>query len=107
MLEATSIDRPTLAHHYQRVFVRESQVRPTVARHRRYRCPVWPMGYRPALEPQEVYHDRGSTGNHQRIQAGDLGRHLLSTPMGLLFKGVAKKALLQGLNDIKSAVERK
>lgn len=31
---------------------------------------------------------------------------LLSLPMGLLFKGVAKKALLQDLNDIKSAVER-
>jgi hypothetical protein len=26
--------------------------------------------------------------------------------MGFLFKGVAKKALLQDLNDIKSAVER-
>jgi len=31
---------------------------------------------------------------------------LMSIPMGLLFKGVAKKALLQDLNDIKSAVER-
>ena len=31
---------------------------------------------------------------------------LLSIPMGLLFKGAAKKALLQDLNDIKSAVER-
>ena len=30
----------------------------------------------------------------------------LSTPMMLLFKGVAKKALLQDLNDIKVAVER-
>ena len=29
-----------------------------------------------------------------------------SIPMGLLFKGVAKKALLQDLNDIKSAVEQ-
>lgn len=29
----------------------------------------------------------------------------MSIPMGLLFKGVAKKALLQDLNDIKSAVE--
>jgi len=26
--------------------------------------------------------------------------------MGILFKGVAKKALLQDLNDIKSAVEQ-
>ena len=32
---------------------------------------------------------------------------LMSIPMGLLFKGVARKALLQDLNDIKSAVERK
>ena len=31
---------------------------------------------------------------------------LLSIPMGFLFKGVAKKALLQDLNDIKSAVEQ-
>lgn len=31
----------------------------------------------------------------------------LSAPMMLLFKGVAKKALQQDLNDIKSAVERK
>lgn len=31
---------------------------------------------------------------------------LLSIPMGLLFKGVAKKALLQDLNDIKAAVEQ-
>ena len=30
----------------------------------------------------------------------------LSIPMGLLFKGVARKALLQDLNDIKSAVEQ-
>ena len=32
---------------------------------------------------------------------------LQSIPMGLLFKGVAKKAILQDLNDIKSAVEQK
>lgn len=31
----------------------------------------------------------------------------LSLPMLFLFKGVAKKAILQDLNDIKSAVERK
>jgi hypothetical protein len=31
---------------------------------------------------------------------------LMSIPMGLLFKGVAKKAILQDLNDIKTAVER-
>ena len=32
---------------------------------------------------------------------------LMSIPMALLFKGVAKKAILQDLNDIKSAVEKK
>ena len=32
---------------------------------------------------------------------------LLSIPVGLLFKGVARKALLQDLNDIKSAVEQR
>jgi hypothetical protein len=32
---------------------------------------------------------------------------LMSIPMGLLFKGVAKKALRQDLNDIKAAVEQK
>jgi hypothetical protein len=31
---------------------------------------------------------------------------VMSIPMGLLFKGVARKALLQDLNDIKAAVER-
>jgi hypothetical protein len=31
---------------------------------------------------------------------------LMSIPMGLLFKGVAKKAVLQDLNDIKAAVEQ-
>ncbi len=31
----------------------------------------------------------------------------LSSPMMFLFKGVARKALLQDLNDIKSAVEQK
>jgi DNA primase len=30
---------------------------------------------------------------------------LMSIPMSLLFKGVAKKALMQDLNDIKAAVE--
>ena len=35
-----------------------------------------------------------------------IGARLMSIPMGLLFKGVAKKALLQDLNDIKSAVEK-
>jgi hypothetical protein len=32
---------------------------------------------------------------------------LMSIPMGLLFKGVARKAILQDLNDIKAAVEQK
>ena len=32
---------------------------------------------------------------------------LLSIPMGLVFKGVAKKALLQDLNDIKRVVEER
>jgi len=31
---------------------------------------------------------------------------VMSIPMGFLFKGVAKKALLQDLNDIKAAVEQ-
>jgi hypothetical protein len=31
---------------------------------------------------------------------------LMSIPMGLFFKGVIKRALLQDLNDIKSAVEK-
>jgi uncharacterized protein YndB with AHSA1/START domain len=35
-----------------------------------------------------------------------MAARLMSIPMGLLFKGVARKALLQDLNDIKSAVER-
>ena len=35
-----------------------------------------------------------------------LGAKLMSIPMKLLFKGVAKKALLQDLRDLKSAVEQ-
>jgi hypothetical protein len=31
---------------------------------------------------------------------------LMSIPMGLLFKGVARKAVLQDLHDVKAAVER-
>jgi hypothetical protein len=34
-----------------------------------------------------------------------LGKKLLSIPMMFLFRGVAKKAILQDLNDIKAAVE--
>jgi hypothetical protein len=39
-------------------------------------------------------------------QPQTLGAKVMSIPMGLFFKGVAKKALLQDLNDIKSAVEK-
>lgn len=45
------------------------------------------------------------TSSHDSQPQGIVAR-LMSIPMGLLFKGVAKKALLQDLNDIKSAVER-
>lgn len=44
------------------------------------------------------------TSSHDSKPQGFVAR-LQSIPMGLLFKGVAKKALLQDLNDIKSAVE--
>ncbi len=39
-------------------------------------------------------------------QPQTIGAKIVSIPMSLLFKGVAKKALLQDLNDIKSAVEQ-
>ena len=45
------------------------------------------------------------TSAHETKPQGIVAR-LMSIPMGLLFKGVAKKALLQDLNDIKSAVEQ-
>jgi hypothetical protein len=45
------------------------------------------------------------TSSHDSQPQGIVAR-LLSIPMGLLFKGVAKKAILQDLNDIKSAFER-
>ena len=45
------------------------------------------------------------TSAHDSEPQGIVAR-LLSIPMGLLFKGVSKKALLQDLNDIKSAVEQ-
>lgn len=44
------------------------------------------------------------TSSHDSKPQGIVAR-LLSIPMGILFKGVAKKALLQDLNDIKYAVE--
>lgn len=45
------------------------------------------------------------TSTHVSEPQGLVAR-LMSIPMGLFFKGVAKKALLQDLNDIRSAVER-
>jgi hypothetical protein len=46
------------------------------------------------------------TSSHDSTPQSIVAR-LMSIPMGLLFKGVAKKALLQDLNDIKAAVEQK
>jgi len=40
-------------------------------------------------------------------QPQGLAARLMSIPMGLFFKGVARKAVLQDLNDIKAAVERR
>ena len=45
------------------------------------------------------------TSSHDSKPQGIVAK-LISIPMGVLFKGVAKKALLQDLNDIKSAVEQ-
>ena len=45
------------------------------------------------------------TGSHDSQPQGIVAK-LMSIPMVLFFKGVAKKALLQDLNDIKSAVEQ-
>jgi hypothetical protein len=45
------------------------------------------------------------TSSHDSQPQGIAAR-LMSIPMGLLFKGVAKKAILQDLNDIRSTVER-
>ena len=44
------------------------------------------------------------TSSHDSKPQGIVAR-VLSTPMLFLFKGVTKRALLQDLNDIKSAVE--
>ena len=44
------------------------------------------------------------TESHESEPQGFAAK-LMSIPMRLLFKGVVKKALLQDLNDIKSAVE--
>ena len=40
-------------------------------------------------------------------QPQTLATRLMALPMGLLFKGVAKKALLQDLEDLKAAAERR
>jgi hypothetical protein len=45
------------------------------------------------------------TSSHDSKPQGIVAR-LMSIPMGLLFKGVAKKAILQDLNDIKCVVEQ-
>jgi hypothetical protein len=45
------------------------------------------------------------TSSHDSKPQGIVAK-LLSIPMGFLFKGVAKKALLQDLNDIKAVVEQ-
>jgi hypothetical protein len=45
------------------------------------------------------------TSSHDS-QPQSFAAKLMSIPMGLLFKGVAKKAILQDLNDIKAMVER-
>jgi hypothetical protein len=45
------------------------------------------------------------TSSHDS-QPQSIGARLMAIPMGLLFKGVAKKALLQDLNDIKAAIEQ-
>lgn len=44
-----------------------------------------------------------TSSHHSEPQT--IAARIMAIPMGLLFKGVAKKALLQDLNDIKSAVE--
>ena len=45
------------------------------------------------------------TESHESKPQGIVAK-LMSIPMGFLFKGVAKKAVLQDLNDIKAAVEQ-
>jgi len=46
------------------------------------------------------------TSSHDSQPQGIVAR-IMSIPMGLFFRGVARKALLQDLNDIRSAVEQK
>src|SRR5262245_59646644 len=59
------------------------------------------------LSTMSISEGRGGmtlTSAHDSQPQGIVAK-LQSIPMGLLFKGVAKKALLQDLNDIKAAVE--
>lgn len=61
------------------------------------------------LSTIRISEDRGGTmltSTHE-YKAHTFAARLKSIPLRLLFKGVVKKALLQDLNDIKSAVERK
>ncbi len=61
------------------------------------------------LSSMSISESRGGimlTSSHDSKPQSLVAR-LMSIPMALLFKGVAKKALLQDLNDIKSAVEQK
>jgi hypothetical protein len=45
------------------------------------------------------------TSSHDSQPQGIVAR-LMSIPMAMFFKGVAKKAILQDLNDIKAVVEQ-
>ena len=45
------------------------------------------------------------TSSHDSIPQTIVAR-VMSIPMGLFFKGVARRAILQDLNDIKAAVEK-
>jgi len=61
------------------------------------------------LSTMSISESRGGmtlTSSHDSQPQSIMAR-LQSIPMGLFFKGVAKKALLQDLNDIKAAVEQK
>ena len=60
------------------------------------------------LSTMSISESRGGitlTSSHDSKPQSIVAR-LLSIPMGLLFKGVARKALQQDLNDYKAAVER-
>jgi hypothetical protein len=59
------------------------------------------------LSTMSISENRGDitlTSIHDSKPQGIVAR-IMSIPMALLFKGVAKKAILQDLKDIKSAVE--